>query len=239
MNSHIMPGANRRQFLLQGRNIAALGLIALLPGCATDGFGGYSLVDAIRRLLGISSERAFARLLAPDGFLDDQLTRITLPPQLGGAEGAGVLSTLMGTRIVRRELEKQAAHAARFAANKAAPLVADAITNISIADAASVISGGPQAATALLRNAVGESLVGSMIPWAGEGLRDGNFSLVSQALSATSGIDLQGFRSDLASKATDSIFKAIGREEAGIRANPASTKDPVLMSVFALAGAGR
>lgn len=239
MNPHPKPAANRRHFLLHGGSLLALGLIAALPGCATDGLGGFNLVDAIRRLLKISSERAFAQLLAPDGFLDDKLTRITLPSQLGGAEGAGVISTLMGTRIVRRELEKQAAHAARYAANKAAPVVADAITRISIADAASVISGGPQAATALLRDTLGERLLGSMTPWADEGLREADFALVSQALRAASGIDLQGFRDDLASKATDSIFKAIGREEAAIRANPASTNDPVLMGVFTLAGAGR
>lgn len=211
-------------------------MILALPGCATDGYGGFSLVEAIRRLLRLSSERAFAQLLAPGGFLDDQLTRITLPRELGGSSGGNVLSTLMGTRMVRAELEKQAAEAARYAADRAAPVVTDAIMGISIADAFSVIRGGPQAATSLLRSAIGESLVSSMIPWTGEGLRAADFALVSQALRSVSGIDLEGFRNDLAAKATDSIFKAMGREEAAIRADPASTNDPVLMAAFGIAG---
>ena len=239
VSSFPLSATDRRRFLRTGGSFAALGLIAGLGGCATDGFGGFSFVEAIRRLLRISSERAFAQLLAPNGFLDDQLTRITLPPQLGGAEGAGVLAAIMGTRIVRAELEKQAAQAARYAADRAAPVVADAIMNMTIADAVSVVRGGSQAATVLLRNAIGESLLRSMIPWAGEGLREADFALVSQAVRAASGIDLQGFRDDLASKATASIFKAIGREEAAIRANPASTNDPLLIGVFALAAPAR
>jgi hypothetical protein len=41
--------------------------LLLLPGCAGTG-GGFSLVEAVRRLLLRSSENAFARLTAPDGF---------------------------------------------------------------------------------------------------------------------------------------------------------------------------
>lgn len=239
MIQHPAPLTSRRSFLRHTGSLAALGMIAALPGCATDGLGGISLVEAIRRLLGIASERAFAQLLAPNGFLDDQLTRVTLPPQLGGTESTSILSALLSAGIVRRELEKQAAHAARYAADKAAPLVTDTIRGMSIADAASIVSGGSQAATALLRNALGERLLASMIPWTDAGLREGDFAMVSRALQLASGIDLAGFRTDIGTKATDSIFKAIGREEAAIRANPASTNDPVLMAVFGIASAVR
>ncbi len=63
--------ASTRRMFMAGT--AAAGLLAL-PGCAS--FGGYSLVDAVRRLLQFSSERAFASLLEPNGFWDNQLARL-------------------------------------------------------------------------------------------------------------------------------------------------------------------
>ena len=52
--------------------MAATGLLAL-PGCA--GMGGFSLTDAVQRLLFLSSERAFARMLRPEGYWDEQVAR--------------------------------------------------------------------------------------------------------------------------------------------------------------------
>ncbi|QPQ55254.1 DUF4197 family protein [Allosphingosinicella flava] len=37
---------------------------------------------------------------------------------------------------------------------------------------------------------------------------------------------------DVAAKAATGIYRAIGREEAAIRANPASANDPLLSGVF-------
>ena len=48
-----------RRMLLGGLGASVL---LALPGCA--GYGRYSLVDAVRRMLELSADRAFARLLA-------------------------------------------------------------------------------------------------------------------------------------------------------------------------------
>ncbi|MGN5373435.1 DUF4197 family protein [Sphingomonas hankookensis] len=56
--------------------------VALLGGCATP-LGSYGVDEGVRRLLTLSSQRAFERLIRPGGFYDDQLTRLTLP-ETGG-----------------------------------------------------------------------------------------------------------------------------------------------------------
>ena len=61
----------RRRLLAGATGAAAL---ALLPGCATT--GGFSMVEAVRRLLLISSENAFARLTEPGGFWDQQVAQL-------------------------------------------------------------------------------------------------------------------------------------------------------------------
>jgi len=75
----ITPIMSRRQFA----GGSAAGAVLLLSGCAS--MGGLSLTEAIRRLLVLSSQNAFAILLQPNGFYDNSLARIALPPQLGGA----------------------------------------------------------------------------------------------------------------------------------------------------------
>lgn len=85
----------RRQFLMGG---SALALLAL-GGCS-QGLG-YSLTEAIRRLLSLSSQRALARLMAQGGFYDSQIARITLPDQLGGSGGGSLLSRMLLSSVVR------------------------------------------------------------------------------------------------------------------------------------------
>ena len=65
MNANI----DRRQLLISSAALATL----TLPGCA--GLPGFSMTEAIRRLLTLSSQSAFAMLLQPGGFYDNQIAR--------------------------------------------------------------------------------------------------------------------------------------------------------------------
>lgn len=108
---------------------AALLPILTLPGCAET--GRFSLVEAIRRLLSLSAQRAFANLMRENGFYDDQLARISLPDALGGSKGADVLAVL-ASALFRNRLTKQVNRAAEKGAELAAPVVADAVLNMGI-----------------------------------------------------------------------------------------------------------
>lgn len=219
-----------RRHILQG---AALLPLIGLAGCADS--LRYRLTDVIRRLLNLSSQRAFARLLAPDGFLNDELTQISLPSAFGGSAGGNILRALVLTEPVRRRLLKQLNRAAEKATDRAAPVIADAILEMPLIDAEAIVRGGPMAATALLEHNIGDALLSTLVPGVDEGLRLFDDNALNEALRIATGIDFAGVRDDVARKTSTSIFRAIGREEAAIRANPRDTNDPVLMAVFGLA----
>lgn len=207
--------------------------VLVLPGCA--GGLGFSLVDAIRRLLGLSSQRAFASLLRENGFFDSNVAKISLPDALGGRAGSAVVSAVLGSNAFKSRLTKQVNRAAEKGAELAAPIVADAVTSLSIPDAAKIVAGGGSAATDLLRTAMGEALIGRMLPGIDNGLRLFDSPVVTEALRQVTSIDFAGLRDDITRKASDGIYRAIGQEEMAIRADPASTNDPLLMGVFGIA----
>ena len=219
-----------RRTLLSG---LALAPILALPGCAS--LPGFSLAEAIRELLTLSSQRAFALLLKPGGFYDSQVARIDLPPELGGGGASSIVARVLLTGAFKTRLTKQVNSAAREGAERAAPLVADAIRGISIADAAAIVRGGPTAATDLLERSMGRSLVGAMFPGIDQGLRLADNAVVTEALRAATGIDFRGLVQDVSDRTHDGIYRAIGQEEAAIRANPRATGSPLLTAVFGLA----
>ncbi|MFN0047120.1 MAG: DUF4197 domain-containing protein [Sphingorhabdus sp.] len=219
---------NRRQILLSGAALFALAL----PGCQS--MPTFSLTEAIRRLLTLASQNAFALLLQPGGFYDSSVARISLPDRFGGERGAGILSVVLQSRQFRDRLQRQLNRAAEKGAERAAPLVADAVRNISIEDADALVRGGPQAATAFLRGKMGPALLESMVPGISDGLRLFDDQVIGQAVRSVTGFDIAALAQDISRKADDSIWAAIGLEESAIRADPQKTNDPLLMGVFGL-----
>ena len=82
---------------------------------------------------------------------------------------------------------------------------------------------------------MGEKLLGTMLPGIDRGLRLFDNAVVVEALRAATNIDFAGLRDDVTAKASDAVYRAIGREEIAIRADPGSTNDPLLIGVFGLA----
>lgn len=214
----------RRSFLA---GTAASGLL-LLPGCAS--LGGISMTEAIRRLLILSSERAFARLTAPGGFWDSEVARFDLPVLFTG--GGGAIRTLLTSTVFKNQLQKQLNLLAEKGAERAAPVVYDAVRSISIADAVGIVRGGPTAATTFLRGAMGPALINAMIPGLSDALRVSSDPVLAQAIRSLSGVDLGGVAQAIANRADNSIWYQIGAEESAIRANPESTNDPMLIGVL-------
>ena len=212
---------NRRHIL------AALPAVAL-AGCA-GGLGTFSPEEGVRRLLLLSSERAFARLIRPGGFYDDQLTRLA-PPDLAG--DAGVLGAVLRTGAVRRQVAIALNEVAVEAADRAAPVVLDAVRGMSFGDALAVVRGGPTAATDLLAGRIEGRLVEAMFPEFQAGLRSDLAEIAAAALAARTGVDYRLLARDGARLASRSIFRAIGREEAAIRADPASARDPAIAALL-------
>lgn len=226
----------RREFV--GRAFAggatATALLAL-PGCATGGFGHYSLVDAVRRLLEIATRNAFSRLTAPDGFWNSAVARVALP-ELFGKRG-GILQGILSSAAFRERLQHKLNNVAEVGARRAAPAVADAVRVIGIDNAVALLRGEPTAATSHLRAAMGPALVNAMIPELEQALRIANDPLISQALSALAGVNIGQLAHGLALDTDSAIWYEIGAAEAEIRRNPETTGDAMLIAALKAAQA--
>ena len=218
----------RRAFL--AGSLATVGALAL-PGCATT--GAFSFTEAIRRLLVLSSERAFLRLTSPGGYWDQQVAQIGLE-RFFGRRGS-VLGNILTSTLFKNRMEDVVADIAIDASYRAAPIVADTVRTIGWANAVDLIRGGPTAASAFLRQEMGEQLILAMLPEIGQAMRIAEDPLMGQLLAGLTGVDVQGVARTFAREVDDAIWGEIGREEAAIRADPGATRDPVLIGVF---GAG-
>jgi hypothetical protein len=225
----IVTARPTRRSLLAGA--AGAGALLLLPACASTG-QGYSLVEAVRRLLLLASENAFARLTQPGGFWDEQVARLGLDTVLGTR--GDVLSRILTSQLFKDRLEERFATFAIDASFRAAPVVTEAIELIGFENAIALVRGGPDAASLYLRQEVGTALLDAVVPELGEALRLSRDPLVGQALGALTGVDVAGVADRFGRQIDDAIWAEIGREEAAIRADPQSTRDPVLIGVFGL-----
>ncbi len=196
--------------------------------------GGFSLVDAIRRLLYLSSERAFTRLVAPGGFWEEQVAAIGLQNLLGTR--GGVVSSILTSALFRDRLQDAFADVAIEGAERAAPIVTDAVRVIGIQNAVALINGGPTAATGFLRDSMGTTLVEAMVPELGQAMRVASEPLVGQLLAGLTGIDVSGVAQNVSRSVDTAIWREMGVEESAIRANPRSTNDPLLIGVLAAGG---
>jgi Protein of unknown function (DUF4197) len=219
---------NRRFLLLAGAVSATLAL----PGCQS--FPALSLTEAIRRLLTLASQNAFALLLQPGGFYESAVARIALPDRFGGATGANIVSIVLQSKAFRDRLQRQLNRAAEKGAERAAPLVAVAVRSVSIDDATALVRGGPQAASQYLRGKMGPALLEAMVPGIADGLRIFDDQVIAKAVQSVTGFDMASLAQDISRKADDAIWAAIGLEESNIRANPNATNDPLLIGVFGL-----
>jgi len=199
-----------------------------LPGCATT--GAFSFTEAIRRLLVLSSERAFVRMTSPGGFWDQQIAAVGLNRFFGNR--GNVLANVLTSTLFKSRLEGVVADMAIDASYRAAPIVAETVRTIGWANAIDLLRGGPTAASGFLRQEMGPALIDAMVPGVGEALRVARDPLIGQLLAGLTGVDLGGVATSFASEVDDAIWGEIGREEAAIRADPYETRDPVLIGVF-------
>ncbi len=227
--NNLSEALGRRRFIA---GLGAAGAVSAitLSGCAS-GFGQFSFVEAVRRLLTLSSFAAIDRLSAPGGFYDSQVARLELPDVLG--RRGNVLSNILTGVVFRDRLQRSLNRFAEDGARRAAPAVADTIRVVGIANAVALIRGGPTAATGFLRQEMAGRLVDVMFPAIGDAMRVANDPIVGQALAALSGVDVPAIARDLSIQADNAIWGEMGREESAIRANPRRTNDPILIAALA------
>lgn len=218
-----------RRALLAGA--ASASALLLRPACASTG-PAFTMEEAVRRLLLAAADNAFARLTAPGGFWDEQVATIGLDRFLGNR--GNTLSRILTSQVFKDRLEERFASFAIDASFRAAPLVTDAAEVIGFANALELVRGGPTAASDFLRLELGCALIDGIVPELSEAIRLANDPLIGEALGALTGVRVGEVAGRIGRVVDDAIWGEIGREEAAIRADPRSTRDPVLIGVFGL-----
>lgn len=210
--------------------ILGMGAMSVLALSGCTGMGGLSMTEALKRLLTLSSQNAFAKLTASGGFWDSTVARFDLPVLFSGS--SGLVRSLLTSGVFKDQLQHQLNIVAEKGAERAAPLVLDTIRNVSIPDAVGLIRGGPTAATTWLRGQMGPALINAMIPGMTDAIRVSGDPVLGKAIGALSGVDIGQVAQAVANRADNSIWYQIGAEESAIRANPQSTNDPVLIAAL-------
>ena len=73
-----------------------------------------------------------------------------------------------------------------------------------------------------------------MLPEVGETLRSfGSDGVLGPVIGAATGVNVVGLQRVVTTQAARGLWRAIGREESAIRADPRSARDPLIESVFA------
>ena len=173
----------------------------------------------------------------PDGFnLNDDI-HIPVPPDLEIVKST--VGRLPGMSLVFTQLETQLNRAAEAAAPKAKDIFLNALANISITDALTLVtSGSTDAATQFLRKSTQQQLISAFHPdieaaidqvGAGRAYATVTDKYNKIPLMTPVNLSLADYTTQ---KAVDGLFILLANEEAKIRKNPAARTSDILKSVF-------
>lgn len=211
------------------RRLAVGGIAAMLAACAA--LPPLSVDEAVRRLLRRATMRALARLEQPGGVWDQFVMGLDLGAGLGPA-GLLLQRTLTSADFHRR-LDLWLRPVALRAARAAAPRIAAAVKVMGIANARAVLAGGPRAATRLLRSELGPAVIEAMLPEFKDALHTLDDPVLGPVMAALVGLGADALARKLSRHAEDTLWDAIGEEEAAIRADPSAGGDPQLAEMLA------
>ena len=173
----------------------------------------------------------------PDGFnLNDDI-HIPTPPDLDIVKST--VGRLPGMNTVFTQLETQLNRAAEAAAPKAKDIFLNALANISITDALTLVtSGSTDAATQFLRKSTQSQLISAFHPdieaaidqvGAGRAYATVTDKYNKIPLMTPVNLSLADYTTQ---KAVDGLFILLANEEAKIRKNPAARTSDILKTVF-------
>jgi Protein of unknown function (DUF4197) len=225
---------DRRHFVLASLATSTFAASSLTACTGMGGLGSVNLVEAIKQLLLLSTQRGLGKLASDGGFLNNAAAKIGMGDALGSNKMGAVLAVLNQLGVLGG-VETGLNRAAEQAAGKIAPWIADGVKGMNISDAASIINGSGDAATNLLKTAIGNKLQGELGGLVGGALQTLN---VLGPLMGAAGINIGGLNigdlvGGVTNKAGNAIFGAIANEERAIRANPQASGNATIIAAFA------
>lgn len=204
--------------------------------------GGYGVSNSeinngLKQALQFGIDKEVTKLAKEDGFFSNELVRIGLPPELQKVD-----KTLrdVGLDALADEGLKILNRAAEDAVSEAIPVFADAVTQITFADARNILLGSDDAATVYLNNKTEKELYTRFNPIISNSLDKVGATQVWKniiqkynSLPITSNVnpDLPDY---VTNEALNGVFLMIAEEEKEIRNNVSARTTNLLQRVFAL-----
>lgn len=242
------------------------------------------MVDGLKTALDVSSDTSIAQLSKYDGYSSDPETKLDLPLgtrlaiealksktinigsiTVSGEDlynGTNVLGvTIPGLSSTENGVIAGINRAAENAAGTAKPIFTEAITNLNIIDASSILlSGSDTSATSYLRSSTGPQMYQAYEPTIDstlKALQVGNVSVVQSyedlvkdyndllainiplfgdigSLANLNPIQASDLSDYTTKKALDGLYDKMGEEETAIRNDPAARVNDILKLVFGL-----
>ncbi|MUP44237.1 DUF4197 domain-containing protein [Gramella sp. BOM4] len=230
------------------KKIVALSALLILTSCAelqqiaTQIPGGYTVTDSeinngLKQALQFGIDKEVTKLAEENGYFSNELVRIGLPPELQKVDktlrdvGLDALAD-EGLMILNR--------AAEDAVSEAIPVFADAVTQITFADARNILLGPDDAATLYLNDKTEQELYTRFNPIISNSLDEVGATQVWKniiqkynSLPLTNDVnpDLPDY---VTKEALKGVYIMIAKEEKEIRNNISARTTSLLQRVFAL-----
>jgi len=192
--------------------------------------------DGLRQALQIGAQNATKKISAVDGFFGNALIKVLMPPEAKKVENT-LRQAGMGDYVDHAILSMN--RAAEDASSRALSIFVDAIKNMSIQDALSILNGGNNAATNYLKTKTTASLTAAFRPIIQESLDKTDATKYwAQVFDTYNSMpttfkkvnpDLPAYVTE---RALNGVFFYIADEEAKIRKNPAAQVTDLLRKVF-------
>jgi len=197
------------------------------------------IAAGLKEALAKGTDQAVRKLGATNGYLGNALVKIPMPSELQKIDAT--LRKLKQEQMADDFINTMN-RAAEQAVPLAAPVFAEAVKQMSIADAKAILNGPQDAATQYFSRTTRETLLKQFQPLVKQatdevGLTAAYKQLTDRAkvlspFTRTKVMDLDGYVTD---KALDGLFAMVALEEAKIRQNPAARTTDLLKQVFGAA----
>ena len=228
--------------------LVAVSILALCSGCAElqgIDLGGIlatsgpldqtTVANGLKEALEVGTRRTTSSLSAPGGFSADPRLRLRIPGRLGPfAEAMRRIG--FGSQV--DALEDSMNRAAEAAAARAVPVFANAIRQMTIADAFAILNGPEDAATTYFKERTSAELRRRFQPVVESAMREVGVYAVYRDLKARyeripfakpAAVDLEAY---ITQETLDALFSKLAEEEARIRKDPAARSTALLRRVF-------
>lgn len=204
---------------------------------AQSALSNSDVVSGLKEALAKGVKSAITSLGTSGGFSDNSAVKIALPDSLTSIATA---ARTMGQGQYVDSLESTMNVAAEKAVPEAADILSNAISEMSVTDAMSILNGPDDAATQYFRKVSEASLTERFKPIVSQatdssGVTSSYKDLTSNATSLLGGVmdssplDLDQY---VTNKSLDGLFQYIAKEEQSIRSNPAARSTELLKKVF-------